>query len=437
MGINADETRNAVTIGARSAEEVTDLLGRASTAAYCRDDETVQFMLVGKDDGLARGSDDWETTQEPGPDSGVVVLVTDRQTIFVVGECRDPEVDGDYVRRVKHADVDDVAVESSLLSSTFVLTTDDGVRLSITPTTTDGIGEVTRYVERASLRWSEAPAVFDSLDDEVEAIRESVVTGDLEDASRRKRSILQSLRSLGQTSSIHHVDLPALDVDRQRARERLANALGVGYWRRLERLVEEADAERERGDVDAAAVGYRQACEAFDAMTSNVDTGRNPFSDVDAAGELAPEHVGDALLGRLETCGERADDAADPTVALSAWVALLEGYEAVRSAVNLDPDAVNADPDEVHARLHRAARRTAGTTVDVAECFEERGDEAMAARDADEGREEYERAVSVLDQHRELAGRFDAAVDEDDAAAVRDRLADKIAQTQWEWGGSG
>lgn len=412
----------------------SDLVGARSVREYLRDDETVEFAVVGTDDGLVRETDDWQTTESPGSASGVVVLVTDRHVVFAVGDCRDPDVDGDYVRHVDHAAVEDVTVTNSLLSTGFTVATED-VRLTVTPRETDGLDDVARYVERAQMQWRSAEEFFDGLGDELRALENEVADGDDASARRRRHEIQNGLSELGQTSSLHAVELPALESDRDRIQQRLDDALCRGYWYRARERTNDARQRRESGAVADAAAAYRDACDEYQSMVEFGGPRAEAFED-DAL-ELAnnPFDLEGVLANGLASCGQTLQNGAEPETGATAWPALLAGYEHLLSAVRIGGDRLDTDPDELRATVERVRQRTVDAYVEAAERFEERGDASYDDGDDDEADDRYDRARELLAEGRELADAHEE-VATDSVEECADRIEEKRERSQWEWGGS-
>jgi len=400
-------------------------LGGGSIQSYATDDETVTHLLLGTDDGLQRETDDWQTTEEPGPDSGVVVLVTDRRVVFVVGNCRDPDVDGDYVRTVEHADIREATATDSLLSTTFAVTTGDGVSLAVTPSDTDGLDDLASFVNRARMQWRSARDFFDDFNEALIAVEEAVADGNPDRAERRRQAVDNDLAELGQTSSLHAVELPALEADCADARERLDHAMCRGYWHRARTLIERGDEARSDGDLTAGATGYRDACSAFRAMVDYGGPTETAFHEESLAMTLGPFDVERALLDRLADCRERASDGeADPA---TVWPALLRGYDHLRSALGIGGRRLDTESDTLAVALKTTREEAAEAFGNAIRAAEERGDDASGDGDGDRARDHYDTALELLDERASVTGKVDES--------VRERITEKRERTEWEWVG--
>jgi len=405
-------------------EGIDGLVGDGSIQSYVADDATVTYLVVGTNDGLVRETDDWETTEVPGPDSGVVVIVTDRRVVFVVGNCRDPDVDGDDVRVVDHANVEDASVANSLLSTRFTVTAADGVALSVTPTATDGLQDIANYVTKAARRWRSARDFFDDFGERLIDVEEAFADDEAA-GQKRRRKLVKGLSDLGQTSSLHAIDLPALDADRDAARTRLDHATCRGCWHRARELIEAGDDHLAADALADAVTSYRDACAALRAMGEDGELAEAAFSEGSLAMELGPFDIEPALRDRLATCRERAADA--DVAVTTVWPVLVDGYDDLQSAHRFVGRVLDADLDGL-ADATAAARSEAADAFDGAiKRAEQRGDEAEEAGDSDAAREHFEEALALLDERASVTGEHDTD--------LRERLDEKVERSKWEWVG--
>lgn len=426
------QVSNGVTVIGGGGQLPDQLVDASSVRTYVGDDEHVKFVLVG-DGELVRETDDWKTTEAPGPNEGVVVVVTDRRVVFVVGACLDPDVDGDDVRRVHHADVDDVGFTDSLLSTTFTVRDADGVEFSLTPAATDGLEDLCRFVTRASMRWEPAREFFDGLDDSLDELETAVASGDTAEARRQRKSVYERLSDVGKTSSLNAVDLPALDADRGDAKRRIADAFSRGYWRRARDLTETGDERREADGVLEAAAAYRDACEAAEKLVAEGGPAERAFDGDALAAALGPFSIVDALAERLaKTRRDLAD--ADLDARLAGCERVLAGYDHLQAAVADGGDRLEVDPADLQGQFGEQRQRIAEALERCVTTATERGE---AADDDESARAQYQTALDALDQRERLAERHDDVPMPESIDAKRAELEDEIERTQWEWVGDG
>lgn len=419
--------------GGGDAQDPDQLVTASSVESFVADDEAVQFVLIGDDGTLVRQTDDWKTTEDAGTDEGVVVLVTDRRVTYVVGESRDPDVDGDDVRRVHLADVADVDYSNSLLSTAFSLRNADGVEFSMTPVSMDGIEEVRKFVRRASMRWTSAREFFDDLQSDLRALEDAVANGDDERATRRRNRIYETLESVDNGSSFKSVDLPALDADRKTARRRIEAAIHRGYWYRARELTETADHARDEGRPADAAEAYADACECYFELVKGGGPVDRSFEAEAREGDLDPFTFGDDLAERLASIRLALTDE-DVANQLSGWQSLRSGFDDLKRALNLGANRLDVDVTSLGRDCVEARQRIADACEDLIGAAAERGDEAD---DTDLATERYELALEALAERERLADAYDAVPEIEDADERRAAIEEKIERSEWEWVGDG
>jgi len=420
---------NSVTVvgdpGTGAETPVDGHVGEQTIESYTDADETTTHLVVGTDDGLVRETDDWQTVEQPGTHSGVVVIVTDRRVVFVVGNCRDPDVDGDYVRSIDHADVENATATNSLFTTRFSVTDASGVVLAVTPTETDGLEAIATTIERATLRWQSANEFFDDFEKRLIAIEEAFAGGDDDTGRARRHRLIKELGDLGQTSSLNAVELPALDADCEAARTRLDHATCRGYWIQARGLIETGDGHVDAGELAEAVAAYRGACSAFQSLAETGGPTEAAFSDDSLSMDLGPFDLDDALIDRLDACRVRATH--EDVAATAVWPPLVSGYEQFQSGLQRAGAELDIEPESVGETLDTVRQAADEAFADAIEAEERRGDDAQDDGDSEQARAHFENALELLDQR--------AAVTDEDDPDLRARLDEKIERSKWEWVG--
>ncbi|MFB6308382.1 MAG: hypothetical protein ABEH35_03550 [Haloarculaceae archaeon] len=409
-----------------------NLVQADSIETYCQDGATIEYIVIGTDDGLTRQNDDWETTEAPGDDYGTVLVVTDMRLLFLVGDCRDPDVDGDYHRAVDLSTVESAAYESSLLSSELRIETDDGVQYSLTPTDDGGLNDAVEFIRRASLRWDTIEETIDEIDQATEEIEAALLSGDQRRASSARQSISQDISQIEQSSSLNRVELEAADRAIEDAKSDIRRAQVRGCLRRCALLLEEGDEELESAFGVQPVETYSEACEAFAEAASSLVYGES-LSDVAVDTAIPPADLGVELVARLNDCCDRIEDLSDPFERARVWELLVDGFERLDEAT-AQPE-IGFEDDDVEFRLSWAVQQRADCLLDAVTQLEDEGDQLYDAGDGDDARDRYERAIDLAQQRRSMAESGYDAVDpviDDDRI---EQLQEKLERTEWEWVG--
>jgi len=408
-----------------------ELVEASDVRSYLQDGESLKYVVVGTDK-LVRETDDWKTTEEPGSDGGVLLAVTDKGLLFIVGGCRDPDVDGDYVRRVHHADVEEVTINDSLLSSSFTVETRDGVVMKMTPASMDELTTVRQYVTSAHLRWKSAREFLTDLDADLEELESTVAAGQGDEVTRLKNSIYEEIISIGETSSLNSVDLPALDDDLDEAKRRLRLATGRGYCRLARDELGMAIEHRDAGALTDAADSLRVGAEALEKLIVDNGLRESQFGDDDAAQKLEPGQLTEAVSQeQAAICTLLSAESIDTQ---ARTLPIIEDAVEHLDAVLADSgERLQIDTEELEAALE-ACRTDIAAAYEA--CANEFADRATTGDDDDQDqRATLGRAIDAIDRRRELARESEYLAVDESLAERREELEAQIERLEWQWVG--
>lgn len=420
--------------GTNVISELNDSLVDPPLQATLPPEETPMYVVVGTDDGLVRKTDEWQTSEVPGSSPGTCCLVTDRRSIFIIGNCPDPEISGDYVQDISHAAVDTVTAKNSLLTTRFSIRSNDGVRFRITPTEFGGLEEAATYIRRAQAQWVRAEEFFIDFEQQQDRLTEAVANSEIDRARRERAKMLDSLSELGQSSSLYNIELPVLDQKRAEAKQRIVNAMCHGHWQRICDILETGDNQFEQGEMVGASEAYRDGCELYQSM---VETGGPDFSlpDIESANpEFQPVTVHNALIDRLEESSQALSDRSLGTQR-EGLIPLTTGIDYIDDGLQVIGNSPDISQQTISVRLTELRQQITSQLEECVKGFEERGDEAAESGDKEIAAQQYERGIDALDCQQNLVTTDDALEYTLSLGERRKILEEKIGRLEWQWGG--
>lgn len=375
-------------------------------------------------DGIEHETETRTSTMEPGGDADAHLLVTDRRVLGVLGsDIGEPEfsLDAWTITRAKGRE--------SLLSATIeVATADATVRFD--PDDGTEVEAVAATIERVAGAWDGLYTALAAVDEAIEEYEERVDRGvDPDSALTNVRSRLSRAHHCATKGDavpddvmLEEVEPVADRVDRLRVSTRLE---------RIERLLDEAeslDAEDPSPLIEAAFIADG---ELADAREVHGEVGSTSISQRITDLTARVDTLCESILTDAQDLCDRATDASDPETALPLWETATERYRTMLEV------GWNGKAGASAAALRFQLAWIVGNRIDAlrarADALEAAGDDDEDNDGEDDGTEQYEAAIEFRKEARSIEAQCPFAIPGTDSGAI-DRLEDKVARSEWQWG---
>ena len=403
--------KNTLTSGATA----DDMRAKPGTFDPILGDGEGVHHICSSTDGFEHETDKRTTSLEPGGDADAHIVVTDRRVLGVLGsDGGEPEFD------FTAAEIDRANGRDGLLSSTLeIVTPTETVRF--VPDDGSDVGQVATTIDGVADAWGDLYDALAGVEAAMDDYEERVANGGDPDQA------LSTVRS--RLSQVHHC---ATRDDYTPDEEMLAEIEPIEE--QVDRLRVDTRMDRADGLLDdaeaAAEEDHEAAIEATTAASEELETAREVHGEVGSTSisqrltdlTVRLDSVCESILGDARERCLAAREADDPATALSRWEAATDRYRAM-----LDADwGELADADAIRYQLAWVV----GNRVDA---LRARADALEAEGDESEDADAYEAAIDCRATARSIEADCPFGDVADDAAAV-ERLEEKIARSEWQWG---
>ena len=411
-------------------DKLASNIGAETVEEYLESGASVLSTFPANGDGFHRQKDDWESTEISGPDANTFLVLTDRNVLFIVGKCRDPSVEGDYVRTIPYEDITTVHVSDSLLSTKFSLETDDGVKMSFQPSNTDGLIEAEQFIQRARTRWRSAQSALTGLDTKLLDLEMAIVEGNNDNARQIRRELNDIIYDAKNSSSINEVTLDVLDDRLDAAEKQIKLTQARGHYRRGVQFTTEAADSIAIGQLESAIDKLEIACEGYRTASDILapSYGLDDL-DIDTTNDEAQ------IIELLGECCAATTTVNDHHQAVACWQGLYNCYSSLLAILNFVSEMVQATVVGVKFQLVWISHQLADVLLTRAVKLVSEGDTHMADDDSEAARKAYQTALDLLERREALdppVGRIPSQSEIDSTD-----LEEKIARTAWRWGDNG
>ncbi|GGN97015.1 hypothetical protein [Haloarcula pellucida] len=407
----------------------TGYLRDQPAAAVLDDDETPQFVLTNRKNGVTIESPDSTDHVTPGSGYRTVAVLTDRRVVVLVGDA-----DGDTQFVVPLVEIEQVEHTTSIRRGRLTFRREGGSTWHV-HTGTDGLAEVADYLAAASQAWIR-------VENECNRVTQTLVTatdyrddGEYDEALSTAESAEDHLETARATALRFSTARPG-DALRKRldpVESRCVNTVAEIRVGRARQATDEGESLWREDDYEAAYEAYERAREEYEAALA-LDQTR--LDDVDGIREER-ERL-DRIVGHLEQSplrhAVRADNAAvdadDPAVAADRWTEAMAHY---RRVLELDWGSGDrrfaGDPEKVRERLGTVAEQLTGAQRAIAVDAMRAGDWYSDAEQYDAALTEFEAAAEAFETA--LATARDCYPDAvDHLETERDAVTQRIERTE-------
>jgi tetratricopeptide (TPR) repeat protein len=375
------------------------LLEAPATAAI-DDGETPQFVLTNAKYGVSFESDTHTDEVRPGSGYRTIAVVTDRRVLILVGGVGD---DHDKEFSVPHSEIEQVDSSTRLRHGTLTITRTGGATLTL-HCGTDGLDDVTTFLENVSQAWVHAETVL-------EAVRSSLV----EASDHREAGDIEAARTATETAMSHLEEAKATvsGVPSTRAAQAMQQRVETVSARTIEvdsrarrsyahQLLDQGEAHWRAQEYEDAYDIFEQAIGEYETLLSHPHEHVPEVSAIQSEREQLRdirEQLTEAPLKNAEEAVADAQAADDTEDATAYWAEALERY---RIALRLDWGAETrrfaGDPDRIREHLGIVAENLTAARRSLASDATEAGDWYAAAGQYEAALEEFAVAHDAFEE---------------------------------------
>ncbi|WP_254278998.1 hypothetical protein [Haloarcula marina] len=362
-------------------------------AAAVDADETPQFVLTNRKNGIVVDSHGVEDHIQPGSGFRTIAVVTDKRVIVLVGDS-----EGDRELLLPFAEIEGVETTTSIRTGRLTLRRDGDSTWHLY-TGTDGLDDVAEYLDDASQAWIHVENELDSVKQALVTATEHRDRGDYDAALESTRTARDRIETARASAFRFSTTRPG-DALRRRVEpveercERTTAEIRVG---RARRATDEGESRWREEDYEAAYEAYERAREEYDAALAldhtllegveGIRTERDRLDDIVAQLCQSP-------LRKAVAADNEAADADDPEVAAERWRDAMRHY---RATLELDWGAEDrrfaGDPAKIRDRLGTVAEYLTSARRNVATDAMRAGDWYRDAEQYPAALEAYEDAI--------------------------------------------
>ncbi|WP_158854688.1 PH domain-containing protein [Halorhabdus sp. CUG00001] len=409
-------------------------------AALLDNGERPEHVLAS--DSVEHTTEGRTTTVEPEGDHDAYLVVTDERLLVVLGD--QPEVveiafDFESVTTCK--------LKSGFLNTKLVVG-HETESIHFAPTDGDpdrvtdyiqNVADVYRSVDRSI---GAARDVIDTLESKIEGETGQQRGTATQNLRLRARSQLSDARhQVSSLTDTHPLGDEGDDVLAEKLEERIESVARECDRRYVAVWLDRGETDIERAEDALAGEEFEPFCGAYTTAVRALSRLREAIDDVEATPDNAGERI-DSLADRVEGLDEQYVSATTKTfevareadrsdVAATRW---LEAYRRINAASEAGWNRIDGIATlDVAVDLSSIAASTLEALETHAEQLETTG-EQREDEDAEDAREQYERAVDRLRDAQSVAETA-SSIDADDYEKQIDAIKEKIDRTKWEWGG--
>lgn len=403
MGFTGEKLRNKLVPGGSASSESSDAVVSA-LEEYIDSSEQVKYRLTGKGGVVRDDGELSETIQEPA-DGQSVAVVTGRQVLIVLASPGKQIVIPLVYTNIKSVDATDGLLRSKL---SIAVWGDGEYRFKIADG--DDLGAAVHYIREASECWQRVVSALEDAQEAIDAMGAKLEAGELDSAQEARQRTQEKLQRAEQYLGNADIDPPEsltqqieetkTERDQSEIRNRLARA---------ETLMTEAQHQTESRAYTGAYQSYWYARDHLEtALMIARDSDIPEPSLVDSKLETIEtrlRHLEVRPLALARQACERAKGTDKLTVRVESWQEAFEHYrDALTAGWGTDLE-FEGDREEIRFRIESIVEHLIDSRRELARTYEEAGDNLQSDSEAST---EYERALSEIDQARQLAAEFRA-----------------------------
>ena len=366
-------------------------------------DETPQFVLTNKKNGVTIHSERATEYVRPGSGYRTIAVLTDRRLLLFVGDCEDG--DGDRHFAIPFAEIETVDTESSLREGRLGFQRAGGTRW-VLHAARDGLTEVADYLDEAAQRWIRVENLLDDVTRQVVLATELRDAGEYDaalTAAQRASDLVEEALSVAEAfGAERNGDAMASRVEV--VRERCLRTLSSVRLKRARGATEDGERYWRDDEYEDAYDAYERARSEYEAVLS-LDLHLADIDDLLAERDRLDrlvEQLEESPLRKAVAADNEASASDDPETAAEFWELALTYY---RTALEVDWGADErrfaGDPTKIRERLGAVAENLTAAQRAV-------GSDAMGAGDWYADAEQYEQALA---EYETAAKWYEAALE--------------------------
>lgn len=390
------EPPDALTETGRGGFLSSGYLAERPAAAYVEADETPQFVLTNKKQGVTVEA---ETTTHVTPDSRyrTVAVLTDRRVVVLVGG-----EDGDEQFEVPMASVDDVETTRGRRNGRVTVVRDGGDRFHV-HTGSDGLDAVESYLRETATAWGRVEELLRTVERKLSRAERQREDGECDDALASVRGTDEQLTAAQEVAVDYSTDDRGEPLRARVAavEARCRAALADVRVAQARAAVETAESRCADGEYESAQAAYERARDRYDdALRVEELTGPARIRGARERIDHLVTELQASPLRKAVAADRDAVDAEDPAVAAQHWKTALTQY---REALDADPDdQFTGDPERIRERMVSvgerltAIQRTIGNdAMQAGDWYSDAGQHDAALTEFEHAAEAFETALST------------------------------------------